>query len=378
MSAEQTATLTYEFESIAKKLDYLQHLTKGYASLFQQRGNTEIEYAKHLIQQCSTPMRVGTLLLKKEVPLDSLENTMKSALTAFNTETLKVAQRHNEMGVIFIEQVSKPLENLQRTLELNRKRIVNEYLVKHKNHQLLIKNAEKSAEQYKKAVNELKQITSQLNTAMTQNVTMVDKLVARKQQAVTRVQTAENNYKQAVEKANAFGEEMYGEPVKKINESAIELIKNQFDSAKNVFGIVATQLTEIVPIEDEAYKTLKTEVDKMSYEEDLEQFVKANANVHSAYVLSVELDTTLNETPEDNFVNAPINTETPATTDSTTGTEKKEEEKPVEEEKKEEEKPVEEEKKEEEKPVEEEKKEEEKPVEEEKKEEKPAEEEKKE
>ncbi|EMD44807.1 Hypothetical protein EHI5A_131520 [Entamoeba histolytica KU27] len=367
MSAEQTATLTYEFESIAKKLDYLQHLTKGYASLFQQRGNTEIEYAKHLIQQCSTPMRVGTLLLKKEVPLDSLENTMKSALTAFNTETLKVAQRHNEMGVIFIEQVSKPLENLQRTLELNRKRIVNEYLVKHKNHQLLIKNAEKSAEQYKKAVNELKQITSQLNTAMTQNVTMVDKLVARKQQAVTRVQTAENNYKQAVEKANAFGEEMYGEPVKKINESAIELIKNQFDSAKNVFGIVATQLTEIVPIEDEAYKTLKTEVDKMSYEEDLEQFVKANANVHSAYVLSVELDTTLNETPEDNFVNAPINTETPATTDSTTGTEKKEEEKPVEEEKKEEEKPVEEEKKEEEKPVEEEKKEE-KPAEEEKKE----------
>ncbi|EDR24115.1 hypothetical protein, conserved [Entamoeba dispar SAW760] len=370
MSAEQIATLTYEFESIAKKLDYLQHLTKGYASLFQQRGNTEIEYAKHLIQQCSTPMRVGTLLLKKEVPLDSLENTMKSALTAFNTETLKVAQRHNEMGVVFIEQVSKPLENLQRILELNRKRIVNEFLLKNKNHQLLIKSAEKSAEQYKKAVNELKQITSQLNTAMTQNVTMVDKLVARKQQAVTRVQTAENNYKQAVEKANAFGEEMYGEPMKKINENAIELIKNQFDSAKNVFGIVATQLTEIVPIEDEAYKTLKTEVDKMNYEEDLEQFVKANANVHSAYVLSVELDTTLNETPEDNFVNTPINTETPITTESTTSTEKKEEEKPVEEEKKvETEKPVEEEKKvETEKPTEEEKKEEEKPVEEESKE----------
>lgn len=357
MSSEQVNALTYEFGSIAKKLDFLAHVTKAYSNLFQQRGMTEIEYSKHLVQQCGTPLKTGGLLMKKDLPLDSLEDTIKAALNQFNTSTIKVAQKHNEIGVVLIEQVAKPLDNLQRTLEMNRKRIVNDFIQRNKVHQGLIKAAERACEQYKRAVAELKLVTSQLNIAMTQHVNMVDKLVARKQQAVNKLQNAENIYKQAVEKANAYGEEMYGEPVKKITESSIELFKTHFDSIKNIFTIVSTQCTELVPIADEAFKSIQEEVSKMNFEADLKQFVDANANVHNAYIIEVTLDNILNEAPADNFA-------APAA--------EKKEEAPVEEPKKEE--PAPEEKKEE--PAEEKKEEE--ATTEEKKEEEPVEEKKEE
>ncbi|ELP86946.1 hypothetical protein EIN_316050 [Entamoeba invadens IP1] len=361
MSTEQVASLTFEFETIAKKLDYQINLTKAYSSLFTQRGQTEIDYAKHLLHQCGTPLKVGNILMKRDVPLDLLETTAKVALTSFNTNTLKVAQKHNEMGVIFIEQASKPLDNLSRTMEANRKRIVSEFLARLKNSQTLARNAERAEEQYKRAVAELKQVTAQLNTAMTQNVAMVDRLVAKKQQVVARVQQSEAAYKAAVEKANAYNEEMYGEPVKKIIANALDLMKSYFTGLKNIFDIVAAQCSELSPIVDEAFKTIKEDVTKMDYEQDLKQFVDANANVHSQCVLAVHLDTTINEKAEDSVV---VPQEKKVEAQPTE--EKKEEVQPVEkkEEVKEEQKPVEEkaedakpEEKKEENPVEEDNKE---------------------
>ena len=295
MSQEQIGALIYEFESIAKRLDYLFHLTNGYSILFTQRGNAELEYSRHLQQQCGQPVKTKSILSKKDIPLETIEDTMKQALQTFNAETLKVAQRHHEMGVIFIEQVAKPLDNLQKSLEMNKKRIVQEYIQKDKQHKALIKNAEKTHDLYKKLCIDLRQVNAQLENAMKTQPQIVDRLVARKQQTVSRIQNAEKLYKATVEKANAFGEQLYGEPMKKIIENSVELVKTQFESLKNVLTIVSGQLMDLTPVQDEAFKKMKEEIENIDFEKDFAQFVQKTGNVHCAYVVAVELENVLDK-----------------------------------------------------------------------------------
>ena len=288
MTEEQITSLTYEFESVAKKLDFLSHFTSGYAELFHQRANCELAYAHALNSQCGQPVKTRHLI-QKDIPLDRIEETMKGALKSFNEETLKVAQKHQEIGNIFLEQIAKPLDAMQRNIELNKRKIVNDFLGIDKKHKTLIKAAEKCQENYKKLVNDHKQVTTQLETNT--NPSLIDKLFSKKNQLETKIQQAEVAYKQSVEKANQCGEETYGEPVKKMIRSAIELIKAQFEEMKNVMNVVSAQLGELLPVQESSFAKMKDEIAKIDFEKDLDEFIKNVGNAHSAYILAVKLET---------------------------------------------------------------------------------------
>ncbi|KAL7716600.1 F-BAR domain-containing protein [Entamoeba marina] len=260
MSSQEQSPLTYECETIIKRLDYLLHLTKAYVHLFNQRGTAELEYGKKLLIQSTAPLKTGILLTKKRT------------------------EKHTDIGNTVIEQIAKPLENLQHTLETNKKRLASEFNSKNKQHQNLIKAAEKAGNAYQRAVQELKDVSEQLTSAMSTNVAQVDKLVSKKSQCVGKAQQLEGTYKEAVSKANEFNEEMHAEPIQNIITSSLELIQTHFDSFKNILKIIATQVAEVVPVIEE--------VQKMT----LMHLLKKNSNVHSSIVLEVVLDNFLQET----------------------------------------------------------------------------------
>ena len=315
--------LLYEYIAVSQRVENVEIVTRFYANLFQQRGMAELDYAKKIDSECKSPIKDGNILFPKYVQIDVFDTNFKNALNSFNTNSLKCAEKHRALGVVLIEQVAKPLENLYKTLDLNKKRVFGDFNNLQKNSQGLIRIAEKAKAQYLRSVNEYKEVSAQLNNAMTHNVQMVDRLVTKKQQVAAKVKRNEEIYKQAVENSNKFQVEMYGEPMKKIINSCIELINTQYAGFKNTMEIVSNNCYDLAPAAEEAYKALKEDCAKMNYEEDFAEFVKANAGVHKAFTLEAQIENVLEEAEAGDFVKPE---EKPAE-------EKKEEEKPAEEKK---------------------------------------------
>ena len=49
--------------------------------------------------------------------MDSFDPLMKAAIESFNSNTLKVAENHRNLGLQLIESIAKPFENLYKIQE---------------------------------------------------------------------------------------------------------------------------------------------------------------------------------------------------------------------------------------------------------------------
>ncbi|EMD45504.1 Hypothetical protein EHI5A_061680 [Entamoeba histolytica KU27] len=335
--------LIYEFPAVSTKMENIVILTKAYIAYFKERASLENEYGKGIHTQSTVPMK--TSLFNKENPVDKTESTLKAMLETINSESEKIGQKHLETASKILNEIVKPLEALVKDIEVGKKKLINDTNKSINSHNALVTAAEKAKVNYKKAVTEHKNAVEAGKTlegpAQEKNNIKIGQLDAK-------VKKLEADYRAAVDKANTTREVLYQTELPEVLKGCQELISKHYETFKAVLDQFVVTHIELSTIIADVSQRLRGNMEHVSYEADLEEFIKANLNVHEIKNIELELE------------------------EATAPTEEKKEETPVEEEKKEE-TPIEEEKKEE-TPIEEEKKE--VPTEEEKKEETPVEEQK--
>ncbi|KAL7717362.1 F-BAR domain-containing protein [Entamoeba marina] len=295
-----TEDLVFEFPAVAQKMENVITLSKAYLSYFKD-----------------LPMKSG--MFNKESPIEKTETTLKNMLNKMNEEYAKVSQQHLTNGTNITTNIVKPLEVLIKDLEAGKKETLKNYVIN-----------------YKKLANEIQNVTA---AGSNLEGVALEKNNAKLNQLEAKLTKAETDYRAAVEKANVTREVLYQTEVPEVLKSCNELISKHFDTFKSYLDQFITYTAELSTVVSDVSGELKTCLEEVNFESDLEEFVKANANCHEIPPLEVDLEGQITE-PKTTEVKEESKEEEPKA-------EEPKEEEPKEEEPKEEE-PKEEEPKEEE------------------------------